>query len=217
MVFDLLAMALLDGEIAEVFRSPFVVPVAGCLMIACIVVSSAWARVRSQEMKSHERLARIAQGLPVDPNWDEVTIQAATGQAAGQVTPAVRKPGGQPNDGSGARRAGVVLTSIGLGLFIFFALLAVTLRERDVFAGAAAGVLPLAIGIGFLVDAKNKKEEYERRFAAGWYGAPNLGAGVGQSFPLGVAAGQAPPPPPPPPGMTAAQASDWRPSSSTLK
>ena len=200
MIFDLFAMALLDG-LSTVMNSPFIIPVAGCVMILGMTASSMWAKVRSEEIKSHERLARIAQGLPVETptNWEEVTLKAATEQ--GSAGPAVSR--GKVNDGSGARRAGIVLVSIGVGLFSFFLALAAIVQVHEVLAGGAAGILPLAIGIGFLVDARIKKQEYERRLAAGWYPTPTLGQGAPQ-----VAA---PVPPPPPVGMTAAQASDWRP------
>ncbi len=203
MIFDMVTMAFLDGGIAAVFNSPFIIPVAGCVMVACIVVSSVWAGVRSQEIKSQERLARIANGLPVDANWDEATVKAAMEPPAEPGVHGAAARGGKVNDGSGARRAGIVLVSIGAGLFLFFAMLATILRVREVLSGAVAGVLPLAIGIGFLVDARIKKAEYERRLAAGWYATPGLGVGAPQAG--------APAPPPPPVGMSAAQASDWRP------
>jgi hypothetical protein len=202
MLFDLLTMVLFDSGIAAVFNSPFVVPVAGCLMILGISATSIWARVRSQEIRSHERLARIAQGLPVEAEWQE-----RDSRAMGADAPAERmQPSGKVNDGSGARRAGVVLVSVGVGLFAFFFALTVILRVPAVLSGGAAGLIPLAIGIGFLVDARIKKNEFERRFAAGWYSRPQISG-----------AGPEPATPPPPPfGMTPAQASDWQPSS-TLK
>ena len=61
MIFDLLGITFLDGGIAAVFNTPFIIPVAGGVMVGCIVVASVWAGVRSQEIKSQERLARIAQ------------------------------------------------------------------------------------------------------------------------------------------------------------
>lgn len=202
MIFDLLTMVLFDSGIAAVFNSPFVVPVAGCLMILGIAATSIWARVRSQEIRSHERLARIAQGLPVGPEWDDRENRAMDFNAASERVPFT----GKVNDGSGARRAGVVLVSIGVGLFAFFFALTVILRVPEVLSGGAAGLIPLAIGIGFLVDARIKKREFEQRFAAGWYARPEIGVpGVEPVMP-----------PPPPAGMTAAQASDWR-ASSTLK
>ncbi len=200
MVFDLLAMAMLDGSW---FYSPFIIPVAGCAMILGIVASGAWARVRSLEIKSQERLARIAHGLPVEPDWDQATAREAA-QVAGQMTPAAPKPHGRPKDGSGARRAGMVLVSVGVGLFAFFAALTMIVQVREVLSGGAAGLIPFAIGIGFLIDARLKKREFERYMEMERFGGWNAGA-------LG-----SPVPPPPPAGMTAAQASDWRPSS-TLK
>ncbi len=208
MIFDCLGMWFLDGGIAAVFNSPFVIPVAGCVMVACIVVSSMWAGVRSQEIKSHERLAKIAQGLPVEPSWDEVTVKAATAGEVGEDPPGFsgykklkqyQQHTKRADDGAGARRAGLILVSIGVGLLAFFGALAVIVQVREVLAGGAAGLIPLAIGVGFLIDARLKKQEYERRLAAGWYPGPDVGSGAGQASA------------PPPPGMTEAQASDWRP------
>jgi hypothetical protein len=61
-----------------------------------------------------------------------------------------------------ARRTGIILVSVGLGLSIFFITLSVILRERDVLSGAAIGILPLAIGIGFFVDYNLQKRELSR-------------------------------------------------------
>src|SRR5579875_1251785 len=126
MIFDLFAMACWDTGIAAVFNSPFIIPVAGCLMILGIVASGAWARVRAMEIKSQERLARIAHGLPVEPTWDDVTVRAAT-QAVGQSTSETPAFHRKVNDGAGARRAGLILFSIGVGLFAFFGALATIL------------------------------------------------------------------------------------------
>ncbi len=202
MLFDLFALVTLDG-LATVFNSPFIIPVAGCVMILGMSAASMWAKVRSEEIKSHERLARIAQGLPVETPGTTAPVSAMEsvfGNAAA-ATPRIDRM----NDGGKARRAGVVLVSIGLGLFLFFAALAAIVRVREVLAGGAAGILPLAIGIGFLVDARMKKTEFERRLGAGWYQGPRLGVGQAQGQMASAA------PPPPPVGMTAAQASDWRP------
>lgn len=201
MIFNLLAW-MFDAE--GWYNSPFIVPVAGCAMIGSIVVAGIWSKVRTREIRSHERLARIAQGLPVEPDWEEATVRMAT--AASTSTPG----GGLPRtDGSRARRAGVVLVSIGMGLMAFFFALAVILHAPAVLCGAAAGLIPMAIGIGFLVDARLRKTEFEKywqsaQFAgyANTWGAPPV---------AGAGAAEAPVPPPPPVGVTPAQASDWRP------
>ena len=194
------------GELAGVFNSPFVVPVAGCAMIGSIVVAGIWSGVRTREIKSHERLARIAQGLPVEPEWDGEAVRQATTQVA---APALKQYG-SPNDGAGARRAGIVLSSIGFGLIVFFAFLAIVLRERDVFSGAAAGIIPLAIGIGFFVDANHRRRDYDRWLEVARSGAPGFGLPAYNAIGTDTAVNPAVPPPPPV-GMTPAQASDWRP------
>jgi len=63
---------------------------------------------------------------------------------------------------SNARRAGIVLVSLGVGLVLFFAALSVVVHVREVLAGAAAGLIPLAIGIGFFVDYNLQKRELSR-------------------------------------------------------
>jgi hypothetical protein len=61
-----------------------------------------------------------------------------------------------------ARRTGIVLVSAGLGLSLFFVALSMILRERDVLAGAAIGIIPLAIGVGFFIDYNLQKRELSR-------------------------------------------------------
>ena len=63
---------------------------------------------------------------------------------------------------SNARRTGIVLVSSGIGLMLFFITLCVIVQERDVLAGAAVGLIPLAIGIGFFVDYNLQKRELSR-------------------------------------------------------
>jgi hypothetical protein len=61
-----------------------------------------------------------------------------------------------------ARRAAIVLVSVGVGLTLFFVTLSYILQERDVLAGAAVGIIPLAIGIGFFIDYQLQKRELAR-------------------------------------------------------
>ncbi len=61
-----------------------------------------------------------------------------------------------------ARRTGIVLVSVGVGLTLFFVTLSYILQERDVLAGAAVGIIPLAIGIGFFIDYNLQKRELSR-------------------------------------------------------
>jgi hypothetical protein len=49
-----------------------------------------------------------------------------------------------------------------LGLTLFFVALSFIVQERDVLAGAAVGIIPLAIGIGFFIDYNLQKRELSR-------------------------------------------------------
>jgi hypothetical protein len=49
-----------------------------------------------------------------------------------------------------------------LGLVLFFITLTAVLHERAILAGAAAGLIPLAIGIGFFIDYNLQKRELSR-------------------------------------------------------
>ena len=47
-------------------------------------------------------------------------------------------------------------------MLLFFVLLASILRVREVMSGAAVGLIPLAIGVGLLIDARIQTRELER-------------------------------------------------------
>jgi hypothetical protein len=48
-----------------------------------------------------------------------------------------------------------------LGVILFFCVLSSILGEREVLAGAACGLVPLGLGIGFLVDAYLQKRNLD--------------------------------------------------------
>ena len=58
---------ILDSGVGETFNSPFIVPVAGCLMVLGIVAVGSWSNARKRELESQERLAAIAKGLVPPP------------------------------------------------------------------------------------------------------------------------------------------------------
>jgi hypothetical protein len=63
---------------------------------------------------------------------------------------------------SNARRAGIILVSSGIGLMLFFIALEVIIGKREILSGAAIGLIPLAIGVGFFVDYSLQKRELSR-------------------------------------------------------
>jgi hypothetical protein len=52
-----------------------------------------------------------------------------------------------------SRRSGLLLVCGALGWMIMFAVIARVVDERNTLAAAAVGILPLAVGIGYFLDA----------------------------------------------------------------
>jgi hypothetical protein len=143
------------------WNSPFIVPVAGCLMILGIVIAGVWAGARKREIEARERLEAIARGVPIPPTQEELAIIH-----------------GKPSISLTRRRAnirltGIVLVSTGVGLVLFFIVLANVVQVRNVLCGAAAGLIPLAIGVGFLIDTRIQTRELEESALGGHQGPPS--------------------------------------------
>ena len=147
----------MQNEIANVlftnaWDSPFVVPVAGCFMILGIVIAGSRSSYRARQLESMERLAAIEKGLPLPPTKEERELSQPRPPASGKRY-------------ANIRLSGIVLVFTGVGLMLFFALLEVILRQREILSGVAVGFIPLAVGIGFLVDARMQKRELEANAA----------------------------------------------------
>lgn len=132
--------------------SPFVVPVAGCIMILGLGVAGIYSEMRGKELRSQERIAMLNRGVPLA----EIERMSAT---ANEQEKKVRDP---LRSLAIARRTAIVLLSVGVGLGIFGFLLALIVQKREVLVVAAIGVINLAIGAGFLVDYSMQKRELAR-------------------------------------------------------
>jgi hypothetical protein len=137
------ALALLT----DAWDSPFIVPVAGCFMIAVIVIASTAAASRKREIESQERLAAIAKGIMPPPTQEELALSRP------QPTSSAER---RYNN---IRLTGIILVGGALGVILFFCILSVILGQRDVLAGAACGLVPLGLGAGFLIDARFQKRD----------------------------------------------------------
>ena len=135
----------------EFMNSPFVVPVAGCLVGIVAIISGIWLDAQKRRLKSEERVAMISRGVPIS----EIERLLGVGEERPPVKDPLRSLGN-------ARRAGIVLVSVGVGLTLFFITLSYIVQERDVLAGAAVGIIPLAIGIGFFIDYNLQRRELSR-------------------------------------------------------
>ena len=96
------------------------------IMIFGIPLAALFTYYRVRKLRTEEKLAAIARGVPV-PMEPELS-QAAR-----------------------SRRAGIVLVAGALGYIATFALIARS--EPDVLVAASFGAIPLAIGLGYFLDA----------------------------------------------------------------
>ncbi len=132
--------------------SPFIVPVAGCLMILGIVVAGIYSEIRNKELRSQERIAMLNRGVPL------AEIERMMSVSTNDDKP-MRDP---LRSLANTRRSAMVLLSLGIGLGIFGLLLFAILQVRPVLIVAAAGVINLAIGAGFLIDYNMQMRELSR-------------------------------------------------------
>lgn len=119
--------------------APALITIGAFAMVLGIVIVTNIANYHTRKLRSEERLTAIAKGIPLPPELE--TDYAAM----------ARSTGGAPS-ARGLRTGGIVLVSVGIGLSIFGLLLTWIVQEHQVLVVAAAGLIPLTIGIGLLVD-----------------------------------------------------------------
>jgi Flp pilus assembly protein TadB len=132
--------------------SPYIIPLAAFAVAIVAIVSGMIGQIHKQRMRAEQRMTMIARGMSVEDIEKLLGQPAIDGQT---VKDPLRSLGN-------ARRTAVVLISVGLGLVVFGIILTWIVQERDVLAVAGAGLIPLAIGIGFLVDYNMQKRELTR-------------------------------------------------------
>jgi len=92
-----------------------------------VPIAALYTYYRVRKLRSEERLAAIARGVDIP------------------MTP-------EPSHAAHSRRSGILLISGALGYIFTFALIAQIQADRDVWTVATFGIIPLAIGIGYLFD-----------------------------------------------------------------
>jgi Flp pilus assembly protein TadB len=136
----------------EALHSPFIIPLGAFAVAIVAIAGGIWSDIHNKRIRADQRMAMLARGMSIDD------IE----KVLGKVREEERPPKDPLRSLSNARRAGIVLVSSGIGLVLFFITLCIIVQERDVLAGAAAGLIPLAIGIGFFVDYNLQKRELSR-------------------------------------------------------
>ncbi|HEX8812589.1 MAG TPA: DUF6249 domain-containing protein [Terracidiphilus sp.] len=99
------------------------------VVLTCgLPVAALYTYYRVRKLRTEERLAALARGteIPMEPELSQY---------------------------GRSRRAGILLVCGGLGWSTMFALIARIVGQPETMAAAALGVLPVAVGIGYFLDA----------------------------------------------------------------
>jgi Domain of unknown function (DUF6249) len=105
-----------------------VIGLVAVILTCGLPVAALYTYYRVRKLRSEERLAALARGteIPMEPELSQFAR---------------------------SRRAGILLVTGGLGFMIMFAAIARIVDEPHTFVAAAFGILPLAVGIGYFLDA----------------------------------------------------------------
>jgi hypothetical protein len=137
-----------------VFATPFIVPLGAFMVAIVAIVAGIWSDANAKRLKADQRMAMIARGMSV------AEMEQVLGKP-GEILDEKRLKDPLRSLGN-ARRTGIVLVSAGIGIVLFFVVLEVVIGVREILSGAAAGLIPLAIGIGFFIDYQLQKRELSR-------------------------------------------------------
>jgi hypothetical protein len=135
---------------SSIFLSPFTVAVAGCFMILGLGCFGIYSEMDQKRIRSQERMTLLARGMSIED------IERLQRQVQNEdVTDPVRTM-------NNIRRTAMILFGSGSGIVIFGLLLAAILQMRVLLIVAAAGLIPVAIGIGFWIDYKMQARDLAR-------------------------------------------------------
>jgi hypothetical protein len=134
--------------------SPYIVPLGAFAVGIVAIVSGIASEAHKARLKADQRMAMVARGMSADD------IDKLLGKTKEEEEE--RAPKDPLRSLGNARRAAIVLIASGVGVVLFGLLLAGILGQHNVLIVAAAGLIPLAIGVGFLVDYHMQKGELAR-------------------------------------------------------
>lgn len=134
----------------SIFFSPFTVAVAGCLMILGLGCFGIYSEMDQKRLRSQERMTLLARGVSIE-DIERLQRQVANEDVADPLRTL-----------NNIRRTAMILFGSGLGIIAFGLLLAAILQNRVLLIVPAAGLIPLAIGVGFFVDYKMQARDLAR-------------------------------------------------------
>ena len=125
------------------------VPLGAFLVGIVAIVAGVVGGAYKQRLKTEQRLDMLARGMSAG---DIEKVLSAEGRTA-------KDPLQGP---ASTRRTAIVLISSGVGVILAFLVLAWIVNDHEVLSGGAFGLIPLSIGVGFLVDYSHQKRDLSR-------------------------------------------------------
>ena len=139
--------------------SAMLIPITAMLIPIVAIIAGAFNQGHKRRIRADQQMAMLARGVPLADIEAFQQRSAPVDNNDRPIKDPVRSLGN-------ARRTALVLISLGAGLMLFFAIFGyVMLHHVDKDAGwvliavASAGLIPLAIGVGFLFDYNLQKRE----------------------------------------------------------
>jgi hypothetical protein len=130
----------------------FAVPLGAFAVAIVAIVAGVAGEANRQKLRAEQRMAMVARGMSADD------IEKLLGSRSGDGKQ-VRDP---MQSLASARRKGIVLISCGVGLVLFSLVLAWILSVHEILSAGAAGLIPMAIGVGFLIDYNLQRRDLSR-------------------------------------------------------
>ncbi len=122
--------------------SPFLIPIVAIVMTMAIPIVAILVGYAVSRNKTQVRLKAIEKGVPI-PFEDE------------SKDPYERM--------AKSRKAAIIATMLGVGIVVFFTVIAFAVDDPEVFSGAAIGAIPFFIGIGLFIDAHMRRKDMEKQ------------------------------------------------------
>jgi hypothetical protein len=130
----------------------FTIPLAAFAVAIVAIVGGLFSEANRQRLRAEQRMAMVARGMSAED------IDKLLGKSNADVKP----PKDPLQSLANTRRTAIILLSSGIGLALFFLTLTLVLHEKEILSGAAIGLIPIAIGVGFLIDYKLQKRDLSR-------------------------------------------------------
>ena len=125
--------------------SHFVIPVVAIVMTMSIPIVAILVGYAVSRHKTQVRLKAIEKGVPI-PFEDE------------RMDPYERM--------AKSRKGAIIAMMVGVGIVVFFTVIAFAEDDPEAFAGAAIGAIPFFIGIGLFIDAHLRRKDMEKHKAS---------------------------------------------------